>query len=681
MAPEPRGPAEGRRLMRRAGLTLFAFLILVYWGIGLPFTFGFGLMNEAQAEQTVLNYLWELPVIGIPIAVAVPLLLLRPIARDYDRMLAGEPLPEPARSLDRLLAYPRRIVLIFTPASILAYLIGNVQSFYLQRLPVDEFWKGIPLGLPLGLLFSLASYVVLVHYLEPVRRLFVLRHGYDLLPRPKTSIYNKVVVTTVTVVALSLALLWLIAYAQGQHILEDQLHARMEEGTLPAAVEVALRRGEPRFEEDLARVRLGERGYAFIVDARGEVLTDHPKGYIHLAEEGWTVAQRSTILGAGKGQFADRVDIVRLVAFTQVPGTADHVVLVTYRDDFAAPLMEMTWGMLATTILGLAVASLLTLAGARAFTKPVRELTDAMRRARDDGTGGEVSLLTDDEVGGLAGSYARMMARLREKTRALEESVARMREMDAMKTRFMNIASHELRTPMTPIRTELHIIQSGRRGPLTEEQRKGLQMVARNVDRLNRLIRELLEASRMEAGQLRLQVARKDVAEVVAHVAGMMDAQAREKGITLVAEAPPGLWARLDEDRVHQVLINLLENALQFTPAGGRVTVRAWAEGAEVHVAVQDTGAGIDPAVIPRLFQPFSQAEPGVPRTEGGTGLGLFICRGIVEGHGGRIGCASEGKGKGATFQFTLPLAPEGVEPAPGAAGAEAPALRPRLPP
>lgn len=664
MAGPGRGaPPVGRRLLSRVGLTLFALLILVYWGIGLQFSFAYGLLSEAQQQQTLVNYLWELPAIGVPVAILLPLWLLRPVARDYDAMRRGEALPDPKASAARLLAFPRRIVLIFTPVSILAYLLGNIQTWYLYDLPIDEFLKGIPLGLPLGLLFSLGAYLAVSHFLDPVRRLFIERHGYDHAPKPMTSVYRKVVVSSVTIVTLGLALLWLIAYAHGQNLLEDQLHARMEERTLPEAVAIAMRPEDPLYAENLAEVGLGERGYAFIVDAGGAVTSAHPAGFAQLAEEGWDPVERAAILGGGLGRFTDRTSEVRLVAFTQVPGTSDHLVLVTYRDDFAAPLADMSYGMLVVTLLGLAVGLGLTLVGARAIAHPVQELTEAMGRAKDDGTGGGIHLITDDEVGLLAASYARMMARLRDKTRALEDSVERLREMDLMKTRFMNIASHELRTPMTPIRTELHLIMKGRRGPVTPEQMRGLELVSRNVDRLNRLIREMLEASRMEAGQLRLNIARRDVRGAALQAVDLMESEAKARDIGLVFEAPHPVWTLADDDRVQQVLINLLENALQFTPAGGKVTVQVEQRDGMALVSVQDTGAGIEPQVIARLFQPFSQAEPGVPRTEGGTGLGLFICRGIIEAHGGRIWCESAGKGQGATFRFTLPLAP--AEPAP----------------
>jgi signal transduction histidine kinase len=659
--------------MRNVGLTLFLLLILVYWGIGYNFGTAYAQTSTPEQQQlTLVEYLWELPVIGIPLAVVIPLWLLRPIARDYDLLRAGQPLPDPTASADRILRYPRRIVWYFTPASILAYVIGSLQSLWFTHIPVEDFYKGFPLGLPMGLLFSLASYLVLVRYLDPVRRAHVQRYGYAHAPPPIISIERKVIVTSVTIVALGLAMLWLIAYAQGENLLTDQLYARMEETTLPGALAVAGHPEQPGWQQELARVRLGDHGYSFLVDGQGRVRSDHPRGAASLADEGWDPAVVAPMLGETSGRYLDNQFTARLVAYAAVAGTEDHVVVVTYRDDFAGPLVTMSLAMLGTTVLALGIALGLTFTGSRAIAAPIHELTAAMRRARDDGTGGATTMMTDDEVGALAASYDNMMARLREKTSALEHSVERLRGMDALKTRFINIASHELRTPMTPIRTELHLLRTGRRGPLTPQMEQGLEMVGRNVDRLNRLIRELLEASRMQAGHLKLQVKEIPLGPVLESAARTMEGEAKAKGVSLQVESTE-LRVMADDDRVSQVLINLLENAVQFTPAGGRVSVLAERLGAEAQVRVVDTGVGIEPDALPRLFQPFSQAEPGVPRTEGGTGLGLYICRGIVDGHGGRIWAESEGKGRGATMVFTLPLA--GL--APGLAEDVAPVVQP----
>jgi signal transduction histidine kinase len=319
----------------------------------------------------------------------------------------------------------------------------------------------------------------------------------------------------------------------------------------------------------------------------------------------------------------------------------------------------------------------LTLTGARSVAQPLGELTAAMRRARADGRGGKTDLLTDDEVGALAASYASMLERLRTQHDALERGVARLREVDTVRTRFLNIASHELRTPMTPLRTELHLLRAGKRGPVTPEMDRSLAMLSRNADRLHRLIKEMLEASRMQAGQLRLQRAPLPLEELVAGAVRTMEGEAEARGVALEMDAEP---ARVlaDADRLSQVLINLIENAIQFTPRGGRVRVEARARAREAEVRVVDTGVGIDAEALPKLFQPFSQAETGVPRTEGGTGLGLYICKGIVEGHGGTITCSSAGRGMGATFAFTVPLAetaPTNEDLAPATAD-RAPALQ-----
>ncbi|MCA1813147.1 MAG: HAMP domain-containing protein [Halobacteriales archaeon] len=656
MGPTP-GQAAARRLHRNVGLTMFALLVLIYLGIGYNFgnLSGASGTNEQQLA-TLVEYLWELPAIGVPLAVVVPLLLLRPVARDFARMIDGEPLSDPEASARRILHYPKRVAWYFTPASLGAYVLGNVQSVVFTKLPWDEFWRGIPLGLPLGLLFSLAAYITLVRFLDPVRRRYVERQGYAHIPSPVASIQGKVMVTSITIVALGLALLWLIAIGSGQAMLEDQLLARMEENTVPAAVRIAATEmSSPDLQAHLSREHLGAHGYAFVIDGGGHVLTEHPGAARALADEGWTGDEQERIL-TGPGQFADRETAVRLVAFAPVPATDLHVVVVTFRSDFSGYIDNMTWAMAGTTVLALAIALALTYAGSRSIARPLAELTAAMRKARTPGARGRTNLMTDDEVGALAASYEHMMARLGAQTHALEESVDRLREMDEVKTRFINIASHELRTPMTPLRTELHMMRTGKRGPVSPEMDKGLQMLTRNVDRLNRLIRELLEASRMQAGHLKLQVKDLDLPAVAQAAVQTMEGEARKRGVTLVAEVAD-VRVRADGDRVQQVLINLMENALQFTPRGGTVRVSARATPGMAELCVEDDGAGIAAELVGKLFQPFSQAESGVPRTEGGTGLGLFICKGIVEAHGGRIHAESDGDGRGARFFFTLPLA------------------------
>jgi signal transduction histidine kinase len=232
--------------------------------------------------------------------------------------------------------------------------------------------------------------------------------------------------------------------------------------------------------------------------------------------------------------------------------------------------------------------------------------------------------------------------------------------MDRVKTRFINTLSHELRTPLTPIRIQLHILRNTDFAKSPEKHRKATEMLERNIHRLGGLVDELLEVARVQSGTLRLDRGPMDVSAVVGEALESFEDVARSNGVRLDRELEKGLVVDGDARRVGQVLFNLCGNALKFTPREGRISVRVRRQGGDAIVSVQDTGAGLRPEDIGRLFEPFSQVHDTMEKTNAGTGLGLYISRGIVEGHGGRIWCESPGPGKGATFSFALPLAPAG---------------------
>jgi len=238
---------------------------------------------------------------------------------------------------------------------------------------------------------------------------------------------------------------------------------------------------------------------------------------------------------------------------------------------------------------------------------------------------------------------------------ALQATNDRLREIDAMKTQFINNAAHELGTPLTPIKLQAHLLRSD--AALTAKQRRSVDVLNRNVDHLSLMVRDLLDASRLQAGRLSLEPRPVDVARLVEEAAESFAEAARQAGVDLRARAEGPLVVKADAPRVTQVLLNLVGNALKFTPAGGSIEVSAQREGDEVVLRVRDTGAGLSEDQIERLFRPFSQVHDRTGLSHGGTGLGLFISRGIVEQHGGRIWASSEGPGLGSTFGFALPSA------------------------
>lgn len=185
-----------------------------------------------------------------------------------------------------------------------------------------------------------------------------------------------------------------------------------------------------------------------------------------------------------------------------------------------------------------------------------------------------------------------------------------------------------------------------------------LGRMQREVRRLERLVEDLREVSRVEAGQVVLHLAPTSLSDVVEAVLGRLGDQFRDKGIGVCVELPGHLpKVRADPDRLAQVLTNLLGNALQYTPTGGRVGVRAQQRGREVAVAVTDTGIGIPAEHLPYVFDRFYRVERSRSRGGGGTGIGLTIAKALVELHGGRIQAESLGPGRGSTFTFTLPVA------------------------
>jgi PAS domain S-box-containing protein len=243
---------------------------------------------------------------------------------------------------------------------------------------------------------------------------------------------------------------------------------------------------------------------------------------------------------------------------------------------------------------------------------------------------------------------------------AQDAELEALRKMNSFKTQFLNTAAHELNTPLTPLRLQLHLLKSGSMGTLNERQGKAISLLDRNVTRLSGLVGEILEVARMQSGRIRLTPATVEVDAVVDEVIESFSETARHVGVGLAFEGTPGLTVYADRNRCTQVLFNLVSNALKFTPAGGSVTIGAAAarDGQAIVVDVRDTGLGLTSEQMARLFQPFTQVHDPMAVTASGTGLGLFICKGLVEAQGGTIRVASPGPGRGATFTFTLPAGP-----------------------
>jgi PAS domain S-box-containing protein len=241
--------------------------------------------------------------------------------------------------------------------------------------------------------------------------------------------------------------------------------------------------------------------------------------------------------------------------------------------------------------------------------------------------------------------------------------VTKETEVDRMKSEFIATVSHELRTPMTSIKGSLGLLLGGAGGPVPEDARELLLIAQNNTDRLIRLINDILDISRIEAGKMEIRPLPLSVAEAILRATRELEGYAGQRHIDVQLDLPEDLSrAVADSDRLQQVLANLLSNALKFSEPGTAVTVSAGREGSEVWIRVADQGPGIPAGQQQQIFEKFHRVDNASTRRTGGTGLGLAICKAIVEEHGGRIWVESEA-GQGSAFTFTLPAEPESLDP------------------
>ncbi len=247
--------------------------------------------------------------------------------------------------------------------------------------------------------------------------------------------------------------------------------------------------------------------------------------------------------------------------------------------------------------------------------------------------------------------------RLQDNNRELNEANAKLRELAEMKEEFLALTTHDLRSPLTVISGVINFFTSGRLGELSPEQKNMVSMMERNTQSLIELVNDLLDASKLESGTMRLDTAAIDLHGVVNELRETMEPLAREKGLSLEESLPHDLPPiEADRAKLRRILVNLLSNAVKFTNRGGLVEVKAEQRDGQMFISVSDTGVGIAPEDVARLFDKYEQARSRATRGEKGTGLGLYITRQLVELHGSKISVVSE-LGRGSTFSFSLPVA------------------------
>ena len=246
--------------------------------------------------------------------------------------------------------------------------------------------------------------------------------------------------------------------------------------------------------------------------------------------------------------------------------------------------------------------------------------------------------------------------RLKKTQEKIKQQNIKLKKLDRIKSDFLNVTSHELRTPMSAMKGYIQMIKKQTLGETTEDQKNALNIVLRNIDRLDHLIQDILDISRLESGTLKLIPGKTNVKTMVEETVETMQPSADLKHITIntvIEDKIPEIT--VDQERIKQVIINIISNAIKFSPDGSIINVRPKEDKDFILIEIQDFGRGIPKDNQKKIFETFYQVDSGMDRKFGGAGLGLAISRGIILAHGGEIWVESI-VGKGSTFYFTLPV-------------------------
>jgi len=267
-------------------------------------------------------------------------------------------------------------------------------------------------------------------------------------------------------------------------------------------------------------------------------------------------------------------------------------------------------------------------------------------------------LFSIGNVIGIAVENARLYSKSKESLEKLQKAYEELQTLDKMKDEFMSNVSHELKTPLISIKGYGELLYDGKLEGRLDEQKKSLEAIIRNADRLTRLINSILFITRLQAGKIEFRFEPVEVDEIVQICVDDLKNPMDKKHIIFEKELSGVSRLKGDKDRFVEVISNLLDNAVKFTRVGGKIAIKAWDEAENVHITVSDNGIGIPAVIIPKLFTRFFQVDASTSRKYGGTGLGLYITKTIIDASGGKIWIESE-VGKGTAIHILLPAEKE----------------------
>jgi signal transduction histidine kinase len=426
----------------------------------------------------------------------------------------------------------------------------------------------------------------------------------------------------------------------------------------------------------VSKLKVGTEGYAYTVVRNGDLIA-HPdislvlqRRNVAYLDQVRSAFQSQTIAESRTWTIAKNLQERRVFSsWSSIPILGWAVFVEQPVEEVYGPLYASLFRTSGFLLLGLGMALVASLLVARRVVGPLEKLRHGVERIGRGDMNSRLELKTGDEIEVLAEEFNKMSQNLQQAHAGLEYKVAartqelavaneRLKELDHLKSDFVSNVSHELRTPLTAIKGAVDLVLREVAGPLTEKQYHYLNRVRSNTQHLAGLINDLLDLSKIESGKIDLKGNRVALDALVHEVLETLRPIAAEKVVTLEATfREPSILVWADRNKVNQVLMNLIGNAIKFTPIQGRVTVSASRNGeGNVQVSVSDSGPGVPSGESEKIFEKFYQITEAEGTKPKGTGLGLAICKSLVALHGGKIWVEPKPTG-GSIFCFTLPAA------------------------
>jgi len=440
----------------------------------------------------------------------------------------------------------------------------------------------------------------------------------------------------------------------------------------------------------LLDVNIGETGQVRLINNEGKLLVHENKSNIFnkISISNPEYINPNEQMGTGLYITNNRKIIYHYnhIAEEEIFNNNGHWTLLIMQDEeeFNAILTNFRSDMIYISIVISIIILFIGYLFSNSIIKPLDKLKNGMEIiSKENNLNYKIKLEKNDELGALAQSFNIMTSKLKnsrkqlsdynrklenkvkERTKALNLSMKaikyqniELKKTSKLKSDFLNVTSHELRTPMTAMKGYNQMLINEKFGKLNDKQKKALDVIFRNTERLDRLVQDILDTSRLESGTMKFIPKKTNIKKFTDEIVETMQAAGNIKKIKIkskIDDIIPDLL--IDDQRVSQVIRNLINNAIKFSPEGSVINLNVKNNKDNILFELQDFGIGIPKNKIDKIFNVFYQVESGSDRTFGGTGLGLTISRGIVLGHGGDIWVESE-KDKGSTFKFTLPKKP-----------------------